>query len=157
MDITKLIDLFPPVWNAFVASELRNTNIELEVGKAFPWITANVDFTFGNEVLIVVVSCHAHLAKAAAAKMFYCEVDDVPLADMQDVMGEIANQFAGGIKSCEIYNEVDGVLSLPSVIYGQEYLIKRIPQGVKVAERKYLCTGKPIVVEIHRVQRNQDT
>jgi chemotaxis protein CheX len=80
-------------------------------------LVASIQITGDWNGCVVLGLCPA-ASRAAAAEMFQIPIDDVTVADQQDVAGELANMIGGNFKSLL---PGSSKLSLPTVVCGQEF------------------------------------
>ncbi|MCF6178185.1 MAG: chemotaxis protein CheX [Geopsychrobacter sp.] len=69
------------------------------------------------------------------------EIDD----DACDAVGELANMLAGNLKSVLDPGGSDVQLSLPSLLFGEEYIVDRLPNTTKITVPFYLDDGDFLV------------
>ncbi|MFZ0234613.1 MAG: chemotaxis protein CheX, partial [Candidatus Acidiferrales bacterium] len=91
---------------------------------------------------ILRVRCSPETTEHVAAKML--GGDAVPeKSACQDAIGEIANMVAGNFKS-KISGLVDAcVLSVPTIVTGDDYEVRRVGKGERI-EVCVECEGRPV-------------
>lgn len=92
----------------------------------------------------VILHCSRALAGHIAGAMFAIEPEELSEDEVGDAVGEIANMLGGSIKSM-----VDGPasLSLPTVIGGEQYVVK-IPGSTVLNEVWFTTSDESMVVSV---------
>jgi CheY-specific phosphatase CheX len=105
---------------------------------------------FGGETISGVVYLHlsAAFAATAAAAMLGLGPEDLSEAEVNDVVGEMTNMLAGGLKSALCDSGAPCAVSPPSIIRGNSFVVEPSPD----VERIWLpfkCEQEQVAVEIH--------
>lgn len=106
---------------------------------------------FGGDDLSGAVYLHlpaAFAARAAATMLGLPPEEALPDADVNDVVGEVSNMLAGGLKSWFCNAGFPCAISTPGIIRGASFEIEPMP-GIQRTILVFECDGEPIVAEIH--------
>ena len=105
---------------------------------------------FGGEKVIGAVYIHwsADFAKQVAAGMLGFTVEEVGDAEVNDVVGEMCNMVAGGLKSTLCDAGAVCAVSTPAIIRGASFAIETVPE-VRQERLVFDSQGNRIVVEVH--------
>lgn len=93
---------------------------------------------------VLSIRCSEESATTMASRMLGVEADKVG-AELADALGEVANMVAGNFKN-KITGLGDGcMLSVPSVIMGQDYDVHS-PADSETIEIRFLFENQPILI-----------
>jgi len=112
-------------------------------------VTGCVGFAGADVNGAVYLHLSAEFAVCTAAAMLGLQPDEISgEAEVNDVVGEVANMLAGGLKStlCNAGNAC--AISTPAIIRGNSFVIEPMPD----VERLWLmfaCGKERLVVEVH--------
>jgi chemotaxis protein CheX len=123
---------------------------QLTAVKGLPPTTLNVTAMVGLAGILqglMGVRCEQKAAALMASRMLGVDIDNVG-PEISDAIGEVCNMVAGNFK-----NKVSGLgdgcmLSPPSVITGDDYVVHSQPENPTL-EVTLLLEGMPIVVSLH--------
>ena len=118
-----LIDITKRVFNTLVLIDVQDDlPLKKPISRFHASITSMVGLA-GTYSGIVSIHCPIKLATKFTSNMLGVEVTGIS-ADVNDAMGEIANILGGDIKHVLSKRGMDINLSIPTVIYGDEYTIE---------------------------------
>ncbi len=106
---------------------------------------------FGGEAVTGVVYLHlsAEFAKTVAAAMLGLGPDEaISEPEQNDVIGEVTNMLAGGLKSALCDAGAACAVSTPSIIRGTAFVIEPTP-GLERIILVFNCGAEPVGVEVH--------
>ena len=115
-----------------IASGVFSTMVMLEIEDHYPLLEPVVTFRdtltsmvglAGSHSGILAIHCPKKLALKITSNMLGMEVEDID-DDVNDAMGEIANMIGGDVKHIFSPGGADINLSIPTVIYGTEYVME---------------------------------
>jgi len=86
--------------------------------------------------------------KATVAMLGMGPEDPVGEAEVNDVVGEIANMVAGGLKSHLNDLGAGCAMSTPGIIRGSNFVVETLPDVVREL-LGFVCEGSRLVVELH--------
>jgi chemotaxis protein CheX len=82
---------------------------------------------------VLSIACSQDTAVDLAAMLLGMSVSEInPETDMRDAIGEVANMVAGNLKTKLSSALPNLVLSIPTVITGQDYKVKYLAEGEKI-------------------------
>jgi len=84
----------------------------------------------------------------ATAAMLGLPPEELTDADSNDVIGEVTNMLAGGLKSWLCDAGATCALSTPSIIRGQSYQVQPIG-GVQHIKLEFVCDNERFMAEVH--------
>lgn len=96
---------------------------------------------------IVYLYMKSKLAEAAAKKITGLEGDDLDFEIVSDVCGELTNVFAGGFKNALADLGYNSVLTIPTVLSGDELYISTLGV-VKHLRHNFISAGDEIVADL---------
>jgi CheY-specific phosphatase CheX len=105
----------------------------------------------GGEHVKAVVYLHLSAAFAAqgAAAMLGMNPGEQPSdAEINDVVGELTNMVAGGLKSALCDQGLACAVSTPSIIRGTAFEIESLP-GVTLTQLTFACGAHQVLLELH--------
>jgi chemotaxis protein CheX len=133
--------------------EVFGTMVMMEVADAYPLrepvsafqcnVTAMVGFA-GIYSGIISVNCPLPLALTVTSNMLGMEVEDM-CEDVNDALGEIANMLGGQLKMLLSKGGLDILLSIPTVISGEEYTVSVLKEHDSVII-PFTCEGLRFLV-----------
>jgi CheY-specific phosphatase CheX len=138
-------------------TEVCSTMLSIEAGPLpdpeLPHFASRVTGSvgFGGETVTGVVYLHlsAAFAKTAASAMLGLGAEeDVSEPEQNDVIGEVTNMLAGGLKSALCDAGAACAVSTPSIIRGTAFVIEPTP-GLDRIILVFDCGAEPVGVEIH--------
>ncbi len=105
---------------------------------------------FGGEKVIGAVYIHfgADFARQICAGMLGLAPEEISDAEVNDVVGEMCNMVAGGLKSTLCDAGATCAVSTPAIIRGHSFVIETVPD-VRQERLVYDCQGNRLVVEVH--------
>ena len=112
-----------------VTKEIFETMIMLEVEAGEPLTEHVSKFTFSLSAMVgfagfkqgnLAIHASEDVAKGITQDFLGMEIEEIN-EDVQDAMGELANMIAGSLKPFIANDGKNVELSLPSVVYGEEY------------------------------------
>lgn len=115
-----------------IAKAVFSTMVMLEVVDRYPLLAPVTTFRdtltsmvglAGSHSGILALHCPKGLALRITSNMLGMEVADID-DDVNDAMGEIANMIGGDVKHIFSPGGADLSLSIPTVIYGTEYVLE---------------------------------
>ena len=139
-----LVDVFATMLS-LQASPSPNLTLPNETQR----VTGSVGFA--GETINGVVYLHLSAGFAlniAAAMLGLSAEEGIAEDDINDVVGEVTNMLAGGLKSALCDANCPCAVSTPSIIRGNSFMIEPVPES----ERIWLgfeCAGERAVVEVH--------
>ncbi|MBC8096981.1 MAG: chemotaxis protein CheX [Akkermansiaceae bacterium] len=118
-----------------------------------PHFTGRVSGSVGFAGETVNGAVYLHLStefsKRASAAMLGLPVEEITNeAEINDVVGEVANMVAGGLKSWLCDAGASCAMSTPAIIRGTAFAIEPMP-NVKHSRQVFDCGGDRVVVEVH--------
>ena len=96
----------------------------------------------------VYLHLHAALAAQAAAAMLGLAVEELGETEVNDVMGEVTNMIAGGLKSWFCDADAPCALTTPAVIRGESFAVTP-KHGVELILIPFECESHRCLVEVH--------
>jgi CheY-specific phosphatase CheX len=112
-------------------------------------VTGSVGFAGENVTGAIYVHFSETLAKRATAAMLGIPAESISgHADVNDVIGEVANMLTGGLKSWLCDAGAPCAMSTPAIIRGTSFEIEVAPD-VDQQNVVFECGGELVVVEIH--------
>lgn len=104
----------------------------------------------GGEKVIGAVYIHmsSDFAKLVAATMLGMSAEEIADSDVNDVVGEMCNMVAGGLKSTLCDAGAVCAVSTPAIIRGTSLAIETVPD-VRQEKLVFECQGSRIIVEVH--------
>ena len=131
-------DVVASTWSRMFGLEVRE---RAELGpddERRHFLSASVNFT-GSWVGTVVIEFSPEMARAMTARAYRREPAEVDFDQLRDVLGEVSNVVAGGLKK----DLPDGCfLSLPSIVVGLDYRL--IVPNAKQVERLAFESGDDV-------------
>lgn len=108
------------VWSAVFGTEspIEQVDGEILAGRT---MLACVHIT-GPQACTVTIGCTEQLARRVASTMFSSAAADLPMDDVRDALGEVANMAAGNLKALL---PAGHLLSLPEVLDDAQSWIRR--------------------------------
>lgn len=108
------------VWSAIFGTEapIEQVDGDFLAGRA---MLACVHIT-GPQACTVTIGCTEQLARQIASTMFSAAPTDLPMADVHDALGEVANMAAGNLKALL---PAGHLLSLPEVLDDAQSWLRR--------------------------------
>lgn len=106
---------------------------------------------FGGDAISGAVYLHmsASFALQAAAAMLGLPPGEITTqADINDVVGEMTNMLAGGLKSAFCDADVPCAVSTPTIIRGSSFRVEQMPDVEKICVT-FDCEGERVMVEVH--------
>ncbi|MBC2605283.1 chemotaxis protein CheX [Pelagicoccus albus] len=101
----------------------------------------------GNVNGLVYLYMKSCFAERAAGKITGLEGDELDFEIVSDVCGELTNVFAGGFKNALADMGYNSVLTIPTVLSGDELYISTLGV-VKHLRHNYLSNGEEIVADL---------
>jgi chemotaxis protein CheX len=148
LDIPKLAgDTMTSVFQTMLALPLEPVPGDPAVG--FPeHVSGSVGL--GGEKVIGAVYIHmsAEFAKLVASTMLGMGADEIADSDVNDVVGEMCNMVAGGLKSTLCDTGAACAVSTPAIIRGTSLAIETVPD-VRQEKLVFECQGSRVIVEVH--------
>lgn len=111
-------------------------------------VTGNVGFAGDAVTGSVYLHCSQAFSAQATTAMLGLSPEEITSTEVNDVIGEVTNMLAGGLKSWLCDAGATCVLTIPSVIRGTSFEINSKP-GVDVVLVGYDCGAHKGLVEIH--------
>ncbi len=102
---------------------------------------------------IIYLYMKAHLAESAALKITGLDKEDVDFEIVSDVCGEMTNVFAGGFKNALAELDYNSVLTIPTVLSGDELYISTLGV-VKHLRHNFTSNGDEIVADLVMAERD---
>ncbi len=96
---------------------------------------------------VIYLYMKSHFAEAAAKKITGLDDEDVDFEIVSDVCGEMTNVFAGGFKNALADMGYDSVLTIPTVLSGDELYISTLGV-VKHLRHNFTASGDEIVADL---------
>lgn len=96
---------------------------------------------------IVYLYMKSHFAEAAAKKITGLEGDDLDFDIISDVCGEMTNVFAGGFKNALADRGYESVLTIPTVLSGDELYISTLGV-VRHLRHNFVSQGDETVADL---------
>ncbi|MBK1876343.1 chemotaxis protein CheX [Pelagicoccus mobilis] len=96
---------------------------------------------------VIYLYMKSHFAEAAAKKITGLDDDDLDFEIISDVCGELTNVFAGGFKNALADRDYNSVLTIPTVLSGDELYISTLGV-VKHLRHNFLSEGDEIVADL---------
>lgn len=106
---------------------------------------------FAGETINGAVYLHlsSPFAKRAAAAMLGLSLEDISNeAEVNDVVGEVTNMIAGGLKSWLCDAGASCAISTPAIIRGTSFAIEPMP-NVQHSCQVFDCGDERVMVEVH--------
>lgn len=105
---------------------------------------------FGGEQVIGAVYIHfsAEFARQVSAGMLGLGPEEIGDSEVNDVVGEMCNMVAGGLKSTLCDAGAVCAVSTPAIIRGTSFAIETVPD-VRQERLVFDCQGNRIIVEVH--------
>lgn len=105
---------------------------------------------FGGEEVNGVVYLHlsAGFALQAASAMLGLPAEELGDAEVNDVVGEMTNMLAGGLKSALCDAGAPCAVSTPSIIRGTSFVIEPVPDVERICI-VFDCENEPVMAEVH--------
>jgi len=112
-------------------------------------VTGSVAFAGDAVTGAVYLHLSAGFATRSAAAMLGLSPEEAAgESEVNDVVGEITNMLAGGLKSALCDSGVPCAVSTPAIIRGTSFAIESAP-GVERVFLAFLCDPEHVVVEVH--------
>jgi chemotaxis protein CheX len=112
-------------------------------------VSGSVGFAGENVTGAVYLHLSASFATKATSAMLGLPIEEITgEAETNDVVGEMTNMLAGGLKSALCDANFPCAVSTPTIIRGTSFIVESIPD----VERTCIifdCEGEPIMTEIH--------
>lgn len=96
---------------------------------------------------VVYLYMKSQFAEAAARKITALEGDDLDFEIVSDVCGELTNVFVGGFKNALADRDYNSVLTIPTVLSGDELYISTLGV-VKHLRHNFVSEGDEIVADL---------
>ncbi|EDY81563.1 hypothetical protein VDG1235_1181 [Verrucomicrobiia bacterium DG1235] len=96
---------------------------------------------------IIYLYMKSHFAEGAARKITGLEGEELDFEIVSDVCGEMTNVFAGGFKNALADLDYNSVLTIPTVLSGDELYISTLGV-VKHLRHNYVSNGDEIVADL---------
>lgn len=124
----KIIEVTTEIFESMIMSEVKPEQpLADHVPKFTCSLSAMVGFA-GFKQGHLMIHAPKEVAIGLTQDFLGMEVDDIN-EDVQDAMGELANMIAGSLKPVISNNGKNAELSLPSVVYGEQYSIAVIAKA----------------------------
>jgi len=122
---------------------------EQDVPKITDRVSGSVGFGGDDINGAVYLHMSASFASRAASVMLGLPAEEPPGdAEVNDVVGEVSNMLAGGLKSWLCDTGAPCAISTPGIIRGASFQIEPMP-GVEQTILVFQCNSDFVVVEVH--------
>jgi chemotaxis protein CheX len=111
-------------------------------------VTGTVGMAGENFNGLVYLHLPASLAAKAAAAMLGLAPEDLGEAEVNDVIGEVTNMVAGGLKSWLCDSGAPCSLTTPAIIRGDSFAVTP-KHGVELIVINFDCEGHACLAEVH--------
>lgn len=153
-EIARTVDIPRLAGDAIVSVFQTMLSLPLETVDGSPPVTfpehVSGSVGFGGEQVIGAVYIHfsAEFARQVAAGMLGLGPEEIGDSEVNDVVGEMCNMVAGGLKSTLCDAGAVCAVSTPAIIRGTSFAIETVPD-VRQERLVFDCQGNRIIVEVH--------
>ncbi|HJV34064.1 chemotaxis protein CheX [Geomonas sp.] len=122
---SKIAEITKGVFSTMVMMEVADQSPLMEPVVSFHETLTSMVGLAGSHSGLLAIHCPKSLALKVTSNMLGMEVTDID-EDVNDAMGEIANMIGGDVKHIFSPKGADINLSIPTVIYGSDYVLESI-------------------------------
>lgn len=149
VDAESIAEIVRNIWNSVLQMEVYPFDLSERSERTLGAMTASVQIS-GAWRGVVSAQFSPDFAKSSGATMLGLDAADLPTADLNDALGELANMIGGNVKALL---PGPSALSLPWVTTGDGYCVD-FPHCEVVQRVGMQAGGNSVVITVHRARSN---